>query len=327
MKFSYATNLKDFIPDLSMDGSAAPVLFQNKIYVFFKQFGSNKLKYIIGKPLDVHKGYSWTGVYSVDDHIDGVGVAENTSPCAFVNGGSIHVFYNGSGNNGTWYFKYDGNKWEATRSIKSLIMNMDFAKGTSPSATWDGKYLYVFWVDNGSGDIFYSIKMGDIWTGPISIKKYQSNVGIATGTSPCALIYMGFIYVFYNGAGNDGTFYVKTSKDGWERPVSIKAKIGAMGFAPKTSPAAICNFGPYKLYVTWVGIGKDGIFYSVGDSWTGANWTSQQKLQCPDLTPMTADGTNASGLIMDNLPYVFWHAKGSNSLWMTHGEAERPVPS
>lgn len=326
MDFVDAIDLKAKVPGLSMDGSPAPILFGSDVFVFFKQSGSNKIKYIIGKRGDVNPDYSWTGVFSVDDHVSGVGIAENTSPCAVSDGKSIYVFYNGSGNNGTWYFKYDGKDWSEPKSIKSLIMNMDFAKGTSPSAAYTGKYLYLFWVDYGSGDLFYSIKMGEVWTGPISIKKYQSNVGIAGGTSPCAVIYAGYIHVFYNGAGNDGTYYVKMNNDSWDNPVSVKAQIGTMGFAPKSSPAAICRFSTYNLYLTWIGSGRDGIFYSVDNGLAGNSWTKQQKLECPNLTPMTADGSSATGLILNDLPYVFWHAKDTDSLWMTWGKQERPVP-
>lgn len=327
MDFVNAVDLKTKVSGLSMDGTPAPAQLGDNIYVFFKQKDTNKIKYIIGKPGDANHDYKWTGVFNVDDHIGGVGIATNTSPCVITVGQTMYVFYNGSGDNGTWYFEFDGWKWSEPKSIRSLIMNMGFSKGTSPSAVYTGKYIYLFWVDYDSGDIFYSIKMGEIWTGPISIKKYTSNVGIAGATSPCAVIYGGFIHVFYNGAGNDGTFYVKMNNESWEKPVSIKAKIGPMGFAPKTSPAVICRFSIYKLYLTWVGIGRDGIFYSIGASLSQNEWTSQKKLECPNLIPMTANGSNASGLILHDMPYVFWHAKDTDSLWMTWGTQPPPVPA
>ncbi|MDQ2105993.1 hypothetical protein [Azospirillum isscasi] len=310
MKFTDQINLSGYLKNIGIKGSPSAALYREKLYVIYNGAGNDGLYFL------TYDGKDWSGPTRLEGIVGNVGVAENSSPSAIVARDLLYVFYNGAGNDGTYYITYDGNEVKGPVSIKGLIGGMGFQKSTSPSATVYGD-PYLFWVGSGDDGIYYSILDHNTWTGGTRVNAYASGVGIAGGTSPFAIEYMADFYLFYNGRGNDGTFYTVLTNQGWQPPVGIKGQIGEMGFRGNTSPTACLSGGTYQLLVFYAGSGQDGIYVTSYDGVGSKAWAKQVHVTCPNGVPGILDGTSPCAVTYKQTPYLFWNGSGNDGIYMT----------
>ncbi|MBC7950805.1 MAG: hypothetical protein H7Z12_03160 [Rhodospirillaceae bacterium] len=314
MKFTDQINLSNYVKNIGIKGSPSAAIYRDKLYVIYNGIGGDGLYFV------TYDGKDWAGPTQLSGVISGVGIAENSSPSAVVVRDLLYVFYNGVGNDGTYYITYDGKEAKGPVAIKGLIGSMSFSKGTSPTATTYGD-PYVFWVDGGGDDVYYSILDHSTWTGQTRVKAYVPSVGVASGTSTFAIEYMADFYLFYNGTGNDGTFYTVLTNHGWQPPVGIKGLIGDMGFRKNTSPTACLSGGTYQLLVFYAGSGKDGIYVTSYDGTGSKTWAKQQHVTCPNGDPGILDGTSPCSILYNQTPYLFWNGSGNDGIFMTTVQA------
>ncbi|MGF7177342.1 hypothetical protein [Azospirillum doebereinerae] len=314
MKFTDQVNLRDYAGTLGIKGSPSAAVYRDTLYVIYNGAGNDGLYFI------TYNGEKWSEQTKLASVVSGVGIAENSSPAAVVVHDLLYVFYNGSGNDGTYCITYDGSEVKGPVAIKGLIGSMGFLEKTSPAATVYGN-PYLFWVGSGN-DVYYTLRDHGTWTGQTRVKTSVPGMGVASGTSPCAIEYMANFYLFYNGAGNDGTFYTVLTNQGWQSPVGIKGQIGNMGFRENTSPTACLSGGTYKLLVFYAGSGKDGIYATSYEGTNSKSWTKQTHVVGPSgVAAGILDGTSPCAVTYRQTPYLFWNGAGDDGIFMTTVEA------
>lgn len=310
MKFTNQVRLNDYVKGIGISGSPSAAVYKDKLYVVYNGSGNDGLYFV------TYDGTNWTGPTKLSGQITGVGIANNSSPSAVVAHGLLYFFYNGSGNDGTYYVTYDGTSLKGPVALKPYVGDMKFLSGTSPTAAAYGESICLFWVGTDE-QVYYSLLQRNTWTGPTRIKANVSNFGIADNTSASAIEYMADFYLVYNGAGNDGTFYTVQTNNGWQKPVGIKGVIGDMAFRKKTSPSVCLSGGSYQLLVFWAGSGGDGIYVTSYDGTGSKAWTKQQRISCPNGAPGILDETSPSAVTYNQTPYLFWSGSGKDGIWMT----------
>lgn len=130
--------------------SPSAAVYKNVMYVFWNGTGHNGIWYAS------FDGESWTSQSSLEKLMSGMGVLTNTSPCATVFNNHLVLSYNGSGNNGIWFTKFDGANWTKAGSISELINGMWLMDGTSPSAINYKNHFYSIWNGSGNNGLWYS---------------------------------------------------------------------------------------------------------------------------------------------------------------------------
>lgn len=314
MKFANQENLSNYVKNIGIKGSPSAAVYNDKLYVIYDGSGNDGLYFV------TYDGKDWVGPTHLSDVVKNVGLAEGTSPAAMVAHGLLYIFYNGVGDDGTYYITYDGKEVKGPESIKGRITDMGFKEKSSPAAASYGN-SYVFWNGKGDDGVYYTLLDRNTWTGQTSIKSNITDMGIAGGTSPWALEYMADLYLFYNGSGNDGTFYTVLTRKGWQPQVGIKGQIGDMGFRANTSPTACLSGGSYSLLVFWAGSGQNGIYVTSYDGIGAKTWTTQERVKCPNGDPGILDGTSPCAVLYNQTPYLFWRGSGDDGIYMTKLEA------
>ena len=298
--------------------SPASVVYNGILYLFYLGSGDDGIFYT-----STSNGTDWTKIVNVRDQTRNVGIAPNTSPSVAVFNNKIFLFYNGYGNDGTWYTTFDGTRWDnQALSISNKIRGQGFLKSSSPSAAVDvtgsDPKLYLFW--NGAGDdgIYFTRTLdpkGETWT----TQSHIENVGIAEATSPFAVASTECFYLFWNGRGNDGTYYKTLTNGSWTDQKSIKAQITSMGFLPGTSPTAIVLADHYLIRLFWVGSGgsNQGAWYS-DFSPDKTSWTPQGNMSRDIGGQGFLPSTNPCTAMLRHVPYVFWVGYDKD-LWLSSG--------
>jgi hypothetical protein len=130
MPFRSQQNLSNFVGGIGLydHSSPASVVFKDMLYVFYVGRGGDGIFYTTAKAWD------WSPIKNINDQARNIGVASNTSPSAVVYKDKIYLFYNGKGNDGTWFTTFDGSRWSLALSISGLAGGMGFLPCTSPSA-------------------------------------------------------------------------------------------------------------------------------------------------------------------------------------------------
>ena len=293
--------------------SPASVNFNGVVYLFYNGSGNDGIWYTT-----TTDGAAWSDIVKIASKI-GMSVAKNTSPAAVVFQGIIYLFYNGSGNDGTWYVTFNGTNWSGPSSISGKIGGQGFLPLTSPSAVVlpgtaaNDSTLYLFWNGAGYDGIFFSTFDGTNWT-------KQSTVGqisVAESTSPYATVFQGLVYLFWNGSGNDGTWYSTTKNTDWAVQTSVRAQITTMSFLSGTSPTALVLGDDYSLRLFWVGSGgsDQGAWYS---DFNGTTWTSQRNMGQDIGGQELLASTNPCTVELGLTPYVFWVGSGQD-MWFSSG--------
>jgi hypothetical protein len=304
--------LNQQIPGRSVSTPSSPaiVAFNGGFYLFYVGAGNN-LQYSVWTATGGAEGTGGWSTISTLGSDKGILVAGGTSPTCAVFDDQLYVFYNGIGNNGVFYTTFDGTTW----TVAEGVPNTGFLPSTSPrTAVYEGT-LYVFW--NGSADdgIWFSTFADGAWSAQTSLSKLVVGLGIATGTGPAACVFDEELYVFYNGVGNDGTFYASYNGSSWSNVASVSESIGGMAFAVGTSPAAAVIQGGAALALVWSGSAADGIWLTTLDS-TG--WQSpQQHLVCTNGAPGVLPRTSPALTMFDGLPMLCWNGSGNDGIWLT----------
>jgi hypothetical protein len=287
------------------------VIFQDLLYVFYSGVGEDGAWYAT---LD-QKSDHWSGPFScLAGGASGMGIAEYTSPCSVVFNGSLYLFFNGAGHDGTyWTQTSDGTNWTAIASVSQNMGKREetFGSRTSPSATVYRDDLYLFWNNSGNDGVRYSYlsNRSSLFASPMDV---TTRVGIRRQTSTAAVTFGDSIYLFYNGSGHDGTWVATLTSGIWS---PMTHSVGG-NYLDYTSPAAYVSGDGLQLSVLWNGYTDDGIFYAATQD--GEHWTKQISLR------RSIDGmgilTNSSptGISFNGIPYMFWI--GTNGqLWFSQG--------
>lgn len=290
--------------------SVASVSWQGKVYVFYVKNGGNGIWYT-----GTDDGSKWWPEVQVKASGHVIGLATNTSPTAVVFKNTLYLFYNGSGNDGTWYTNLSGDTWTGASQVQTSGKPTTFRSSTSPTAAVYQEQLYLFWVDGSNNNITYaSTSDGNSW----AESKTATTKPIASGTSPYAISFNAILWLFWNqDQDNNRTWYsTYTTTGGWTIPISLTLK--TQGSAPaNTSPNALVLAENCLLRVFWPGSGKNGLWYTdycvQKDIWTG-QFSMRQDIGGQDVR----SDTSASAAMMVDTPFVFW-AGNSGDLWFSSG--------
>ncbi|RYP00085.1 hypothetical protein DL766_010501 [Monosporascus sp. MC13-8B] len=287
----------------------APVQFNDTLFLFYKANGSDGIFYTTLQD----EGSDWTTITNVA--APGMRVAPNTGPCPIVFKGTMYLFYNGvndqGGGTGTWYSTFNDPTWNAVVSVQALIGPMGFEPGTYPVAVVFQEKLYLFWCGVGMDGIFYATYDGT-WEGQYYVGPSTGRPKISAQTSPAVAVFNNTLYLFCN-QDSQGTWYTCFTNGSWTPVSSIQAKIGPMGFLDGTSPVALATGSEDELIIFWVGIGKNGLWYT---RFNGITWTTQKAMEQygpQQLLPTSDAGAVATGVGMFQSK-IFWVAL-DRSLW------------
>jgi hypothetical protein len=250
-------------PGVALSDSPSPVMYQNKLLVFHQGAGNSG------------KLFVWNG--SEDVLIPGVGLS--ASPSAVVYNGRLFVFHQNASNGGEiWYTTtLDGVTWSVDEQIQSVGIgngpsNQPDQLPTSPSAVVYNQLLYVFHqglrsggaggAGGNNGELWYSVWDGTKWLPDEHIG------GVGMSSSPSAIVYRGKLWVFHQGANNDGNLYHVVLDADWAVDEAVS------GVAMSTSPSTLV-FND-NLYVFHQGSGNNSqLWYSV---WDGLGWGVDEQL-------------------------------------------------
>jgi len=237
----------------------------------------------------------------VKRHVPNLSVFQGTSPAAVVYGGTLYLFYQGSGHDGTWLTKFDGATWTSAESVSRLINGQGFLEETSPSATVYGDALHLFWNGSGNDGIWFTTFNGHKWASQKNVSEHVWGIQVRKRTSPAVCTAYDKLYVFYQGSGHDGTWYTTLSPAGWAKLHSVSDVIGGQNYQDGTSPVATAIEG--KVLLVWNGSGNDGLWYTVIHGDKGAPQTS---LDRTISTSPPFEGTNAGVVTSIGKPWIFW---------------------
>jgi len=237
------------------------------------------------------------------------------SPAPVVYRGKLFVYHQGSGRSGQLWV------WDGSQD--RLIPNVGIS--ASPSAVEYNGRLFVFHQGLGnSGDLWYSTSTDgvnfsqDEQVPKVGIGNGTSNQPDALPTSPSAVVYRNFLYVFHQGlragGGNSGELWYSL----WDGTKWFPdEKVGGVGMS--SSPSAVVYQG--HLWVLHQGFGNNG------ELW----WVVLDVLNDGQLIGFAVDqkiggvgmSTSPSTLVVrdqrgnDNL-YVFHQGLGnSGQLWFS----------
>lgn len=323
MSFNKVQSLDSLVKGINLypGSSPASVVFRDTLYVFYAGLGFDGIWCT-----STRDGLTWAPIYNLNDKgaRGSIGIAKGTSPAVAVYRDTLWLFFNGSGNDSVYNTKFDGTNW--TAAAKSDIRNRydTFLPKTSPSAAVCKDVLYLFYCiplpsdqpasmcsivfdfldgTNWSGNVWEGDDTG-FWPGSQPVRNIRAN----TGTSPSAVTLNNTLYLFYNGGGNDGTWYTKLV-DPQSRKFTLEVQVakgnGGMTFRPQTSPNTLVLVEDLILRLFWVDKSSQAIYYSdyrVNDD----KWSSQKKLTCDGDVPGLSPNTAPTSVLFQQRPYLFW---------------------
>ncbi len=206
----------------------------------------------------------------------------------------LYIFYQ-SGSSGQvgelWYVTYDPSSGVVSAPTQVSGVNMmgnPSALVFTPSGSTSAQ-LYVFY--QSSGGCSYSVFDGTSWT--------AGTTGIELANSPSATVFSDQIYVFYQGATNNGLYYTLSSGSSWSAPSSLPST------SLSGSPSAAAFNG--SLYVFHLSSGGTELYHNV---LTGSTWAGDTQVSSVDMS-------NSPGAVAtSNQLYVFYEGPSDNEqLW------------
>ncbi|EKJ75861.1 hypothetical protein FPSE_04041 [Fusarium pseudograminearum CS3096] len=292
------------------------VVFRRKLYVFYNNADQNGGWYNV---LDRETNH-WSGPFSFrKGGATFMSVAEYTTPVAVVWRGTLYAFFNGSGNNGTfWTSSTDGQRWAQVKSMSEAMGTPaeTFAKGTSPSVTVLKNALYVVWnnvADNGTlRYTAWSDPSGNI-VSPMDVT--ASGLSIRRQTSTALATFKDKLFLFFNGAGSDGTWMTTFSSSGWARvnPVTLPLAGSALDY---TSPAACVSDDGRVLTLFWNGSANDGLWHT--NTMNGFTWLPQMGLSQMIEGQSVLYKSSPSVAHYRGIPHILWVGDDAN-VWYSQG--------
>lgn len=289
--------------------SPSAVSFNQKLYLFWVGSGKD------GAWFTSFDGKKWTDQQSVNSN-DGtvMSILDGTSLSAVSFKEKLYLFWVGSVD-GAWFTSYNGRYWTDKQSVKKLLTNqnngntMSVFEGTNLSVVSFNQKLYLFWVGSDDGAWFTTFD-GKTWADQQALNKNYLD-----GTSFSAVSFKEKLYLFWLGSRKDGAWFTTFDGRTWASPQSIKAQLPnkTMSVLDGTNLSSV-SFNQ-KLYLFWVGSGKDGAFFTTFD---GSTWTNQQsvKASLSNKTMSILDKTSPYATLAPNgLIYLFWNASSPGGIW------------
>jgi hypothetical protein len=284
--------------------SANAVVFGNTLYLFYTGSGGDGIWYT-----STTNGRSWTRLQSVAALAPGMGVQTGTNANAVVLGGTLYLFYTGSGNDGIWYTTTtNGQSWTSVRSVRAMAKGMGVQIGTSANAVLLGTTLYLFYTGSGNDGIWFTTTTnGQSWTPVQSVAAMTPGMGVEKLTSAAAMELWDTLYLFYTGSGEDGLFYTSTVNGrSWTPIQSMRASMpdGIQGVQTGSDAStAVFNGLPY---VFWTGAGGDGTYYA-----TGATYSVEQDLDAMLMKVMGSEEFFATVTDSSAVAYLSAYVSGA----------------
>jgi hypothetical protein len=322
MALSLQQSLAGYVRGINLFPGSAPasVVFRNTLYVFYAGSGFDGVWCT-----STTNGSSWDPIYNLNDKgaqswFDNTGaikllsIAKGTSPAVVVYRDALWLFFTGSWGDGIYFTKFDGVTWTRIRMIDLGGRYTPPGDKTSPAAAVYRDRLYIFYSkDKVYWDFFDGAKWNGIDFLNGTFKGQTQTLGgafSAPGTSPNAVVFDDSLYVFFNGIGNDGTWFSRLVGDSWtSSPTSVSSKLPhGMVFRPGTSPNTLVILENYSLRLYWVDNSTQTVSYadlrriSNQDRWTLSN----RQLTCDGVIPTVAANTGLNSVQFLQTHYVFW---------------------
>jgi hypothetical protein len=152
--------------------------------------------------------------------VTGMIFSPTTSPTAVVLNSKLYVFWAGAANDGIWYTTYDGgSQWIPQQGIIHKQASMAFAQGTSPSATYFGGQIWLFYTDKVTTSPYYTTysPSSDSWSVPIQLP--ITGIKSRAGTSPCVISDDSNLIVSWINISSE-TSYAKYVSENWTQEAS-----------------------------------------------------------------------------------------------------------
>ncbi|KOS17494.1 hypothetical protein ESCO_002417 [Escovopsis weberi] len=302
------------------DTSPAAVEFEGRLWVFYNDLGDNGIWYTRFDGIGWEHARCMKGPTRDKAFLPRRG----SSPCPVVHRGRLYVFWGNRLADGILYAVWDGKRFLGTNDVGALSGRpIGLGAHTSPAAISFDDKLYLFWTGSANDALYFTTCSGpaaDRWQQAQSCLDFVDGVGVAPGTSPALAVFRDALHVFYNGAGNDGTWYFthsppssSSSSAAWSDLVSIQQTVGGNGFLSKTSPVALAMADTDRLGLFWTGAGVNGVWYSL---FNDGRWYKQQSVLKAVSNHALHSNSNCSAVEFLHEPYIFW-AGLEGGLWFT----------
>jgi hypothetical protein len=198
-----------------------------------------------------------------------------------------------------------------TYTRQTLPESFFFQGYSAPASIVYNTVLYIFYHRGDTHELFYREYDEVKWYSPWSVGAGGGGgIGLYANSSPCPVVFKDSIYLFYNGAGDDGVWLTKSAPSyKWTptEPVTSKMR-NSPKCAVKTSPTAAVYKDALMLF--WNNRDNAGISYT---SFDGARWTDSTSLSSPSVRAETS----ASVVVFRNALYLFYNGAGNDGTWMT----------
>ena len=282
------------------------ITFNNQIYVLFNGSASDGVWYTVSAD-----GVNWASV----DRAPGLTIAPGASPAAVIVPGIDRLFLYANQNPGVSFVTTtDFVNWTAPQPVP----NIGIQDNTNPCPISFNGTVFTFYNGNGFNGI-WAVPMSESNAAfgtsfQITTASDQSSfLDILAGTSPCAAVFGGQLYLFYISAGSSGlatntttastpqstcqvfVTVFSTGSNTWSKPQQVGTATSA------GSPAAIVA-GPtpssVALYLFW----PTPPTLTVAYTFDGETWEPSATLPVNQINTGTSPSTTRLG----TTPYVFW---------------------
>lgn len=202
-------------------------------------------------------------------------------------------------------------------ALDTLVSDISVLQHSYPSpVVYKGK-LYVFYTGSGNDGIWYTSYDGTRWAPIVSVRSHVPSVAVSMGTSPSVVVFNDVLYLFYNGAGHDGTYYATFDGSKWNpNIVSVSAHCGGQNFLLETSPSATVFDGTIHLF--WNSASGDGIWFTTFDG----SWAPQTNLNSLAHGIGIRQRTSPSVCTVASYLYVFYNGGGLDGTFFTRRTRE-----
>ncbi|KAG8527834.1 uncharacterized protein KY384_006750 [Bacidia gigantensis] len=136
-------------------------------------------------------------------------------------------------------------------------------------------------------------------------------IGIQPPSSPSAIVFKDYLYIFYIGAGGDGIWYTWSYYSllrgrQFTAPIQVSARAGTpIPIAPATRPVPVVFNN--TLYLFFTALGEKGFSLSLTTSKDGSRWTPAVDVSgaIPGALPVMP-ATNPAATVHKGHLYLFW---------------------
>ncbi|MCC8035581.1 MAG: hypothetical protein LIO77_06585 [Rikenellaceae bacterium] len=158
-------------------------------------------------------GETWEEPKSLRKILGDQGMQPTTNPSAAVFNNLLYVFWNGSGEDGLWYAKFNGSKWEGQISHKKKIGTQGVLKRNTPGVCSTNNFMFLCWTGVGKNGIWYSIgKPYFDWEKQKSIEKIVGNMDVGFDTYPFTYLWKDEVYVIWKMNSAFKYMYTKANR-------------------------------------------------------------------------------------------------------------------